>query len=238
MEQVQTMNKDPYAEGRPDKGVTIAPFRFKDGELQVLLVRRPSDAAVFKDMWALPGGFVDVRKFKNSEEAAQHYLQEKSGVGEVYMEQLRSYSGALIDPRRWSDVTAYIALDHDYSLKEGPQKVEWVEVKEAMTRPMAFNHSQILSDSVERLRAKAGYSHLPVYLLEEKFTLSGLQSAYETMLDSALDRSTFRSNLKRSQMTVMLEGEMTSGSGRPAQLFTFNKEFNEVFFPRSLAKYS
>ena len=52
--------------------------------LQILLVKRKSHPE--KDKWALPGGFVDFDE--GIDEGAIRKLKEKTGIDEVYLEQL------------------------------------------------------------------------------------------------------------------------------------------------------
>jgi hypothetical protein len=44
---------------------------------------------------------------------------------------------------------------------------------------LAFDHREILTAALERLRGKVEYTSLPAFLLPAEFTLSELQRAYE-----------------------------------------------------------
>jgi len=75
-------------------------------DLCVLLVKRGGHP--FKDRWALPGGFV--RPTESLEQAAIRELAEETGVENVYMEQLYTWSDLGRDPRTWVISCSYMAL--------------------------------------------------------------------------------------------------------------------------------
>ncbi|MEK4460693.1 NUDIX domain-containing protein [Paenibacillus sp. FSL H8-0315] len=75
-------------------------------ELRVLLIRR--GAHPFLGKWALPGGFV--RPNETTEQAAVRELCEETGVEDVYLEQLYTFSDIGRDPRTWVISCSYMAL--------------------------------------------------------------------------------------------------------------------------------
>ncbi|WP_020619117.1 NUDIX hydrolase [Paenibacillus daejeonensis] len=75
-------------------------------ELRVLLIQRGGHP--YLGAWALPGGFV--RPYETTEQAAQRELQEETGVDQVYLEQLYTFSDLGRDPRTWVMSCAYMAL--------------------------------------------------------------------------------------------------------------------------------
>ncbi|WP_059054089.1 NUDIX hydrolase [Paenibacillus senegalimassiliensis] len=74
--------------------------------LRVLLIQRGGHP--FLGKWALPGGFV--RPHETTEQAAARELREESGVDDVYLEQLYTFSEPGRDPRTWVMSCAYMAL--------------------------------------------------------------------------------------------------------------------------------
>src|SRR3954449_3684044 len=72
------------------------------GELRVLLTQRPDGEL------ALPGGFVGPTESPAA--TALRKLQEKAGVGEVYLEQLATFADPTRDPRGWIPSVAFVAL--------------------------------------------------------------------------------------------------------------------------------
>src|SRR5687767_212962 len=109
------MKKDPdrakLAFERPLVSVDVAIFSVLQGELRVLLARRPEgEAEPYPGRWSLPGGFVDVHRDASLQACALRKLKEKTGVASPYLEQLGSWGDAKRDPRGWSSTHAYFAL--------------------------------------------------------------------------------------------------------------------------------
>lgn len=63
--------------------------------LQVLLIKR--DQQPDKDMWCIPGGFI--RKDESLEEGAARKLKEKTGIEDMYLEQLYTFGDVERDKR-------------------------------------------------------------------------------------------------------------------------------------------
>jgi len=80
--------------------------KLPEKELRVLLIRRAGHPYLGK--WALPGGFV--RSNETTEQAAVRELQEETGVKDVYLEQLYTFSDVGRDPRTWVISCSYMAL--------------------------------------------------------------------------------------------------------------------------------
>src|SRR3982751_149501 len=92
-------------------------FTLLGRELCVLLARRLEDPQ--RGMFALPGGFVGTEE--SPEQTAERKLREKTGVGSVHLEQLRTYAEPKRDPRGWLPSIAYLALVRPEALPEvGP----------------------------------------------------------------------------------------------------------------------
>ena len=234
------MKKIPRMEApgfeRPLVTVDVAIFSAVDGQLRVLLVRRP-DAAdePFPGRWALPGGFVDVRLDANLKACALRKLKEKTGVSSPYLEQLGSWGDARRDPRGWSTTHAYFALipvPPEMDRTAGSTASEWVQADEACRRRLAFDHGDILAAAIERLRSKVEYTSLPAFLVPEPFTLPELQAVYEVVLGRDLDKSAFR---KRMLDAGFLEetGPTSGPSGRIAMGYRVRERAGPTVFPRT-----
>jgi ADP-ribose pyrophosphatase YjhB (NUDIX family) len=87
--------------------------KLPEKELRVLLIRRAGHPYLGK--WALPGGFV--RSNETTEQAAVRELCEETGVEDVYLEQLYTFSDIGRDPRTWVISCSYMALINSDTLE-------------------------------------------------------------------------------------------------------------------------
>ena len=227
---------------RPLTTVDVVIFTVLDGQLQVLLVRRPDGPdEPFPNAWALPGGFVDVRQDDSLEGCARRKLLDKTGVSSPYLEQLGSWGGKSRDPRGWSATHAYFALlpaDSVQLKQEEGKAAQWHPVNELPPgQPLAFDHAGILQAALERLRSKVEYTSLPAFLLPEPFTLPQLQKVYEIVLGRPVDKSGFRT---RALAAGFLDEQAASwmwlapaGDGLPPEGQGAAVYFPRPFSPRS-----
>ena len=215
------MNTKYEAYEQPGITVDLAIFTVNNNKLKVMLVRRAEDP--YKDFWSLPGGFI--KQGESLEEAANRVLNEKTGVKNVYMEQLYTFGDPARDPRSRVITVAYFALIPWAQLAQpASEKVAdlaWSHIDRVPK--LAFDHKMILDYAVKRLRAKASYSNIVYGLMPVQFRLSELQTMYEIIINDKLDKRNFR---KRMLSTGLLQetGEKDlTGAHRPAMLYQFKK---------------
>lgn len=205
----------------------------REGELSVLVVRRNS--APFKGAWGLPGGRVDKHECSDLDQALAQKLREKTGIENMFFEQVQTYGSIDMDPRGWSVTTSYLALADSDSLEfEDNDRQKWLEVKSVGKEcKLAFWHDQIVLDAVNRLKSKSLYTDLPVNLMPNKFTYQMLRSAFETVLGFKIARQGFT---KRMDDAAIFSdtGERERGSNRPAPLFRKKRRGGAHVFPRQL----
>lgn len=206
---------------RPSLSVDVVIFCLRERDLQVLLIRR--GMSPFKGKWAIPGGFV--HRDESLDDAARRELEEETGVREVYLEQLYTFGAPKRDPRGRVVTVAYFALVGDeVAARAGDDAAEvaWHSVSELPT--LAFDHADIVHYALQRLRYKLEYTAVGFELLPNEFTLSELQSAYQTVLGEQLDKRNFRRRIAEAEVLVETnryrEGE---GQGRPARLYRYKK---------------
>lgn len=210
-------------------------FTLHEGQLKVLLVKRGTFPS--KGRWALPGGFIDLKRDEDLEACALRKLREKTGVESPYLEQMKTVGNASRDPRGWSVTTVYFALIPHSDLSGSDQAVEeteWVAVDEVSKRHLAFDHEQLLDAALERLRSKVLYTLLPVHLLPEQFTLTELQRAYEIVMGKPLEKKAFRRRVLNAEVLIQREGGVPEGRGRPAALFSLKPGIREHYFSHQL----
>lgn len=216
----------PYTYEYPRPSVTVDCIIFgldESSKLKVLLIQRAKEP--FKDRWALPGGFVDMEE--TLEEAALRELEEETGVKDLFVEQLYTFGAPDRDPRGRVISVAYYALvnleEHPVEAASDARHVRWFELEHLPK--LAFDHQQIMTVAIKRLRAKVRYQPIGFELLPEQFTLTQLQKLYETILGvkEPLNKRNFRTRILR--MGVLREvGKQEGVAHRPAKLYTFDKE--------------
>ena len=89
---------------------------------------------------------------------------------------------------------------------------------------LAFDHAIIVRMAFERLRAKLSYQPIGFELLDTTFTFSDLETLYATLLDHPLDRRNFRKKFMALGLLKVTGKTRQQGSGRPAQLFRFDRK--------------
>jgi 8-oxo-dGTP diphosphatase len=219
---VDTNGRD-HGEDYPHPSVTVDViiFNLRDGDLQVLLVRRRNPP--FQNMWAIPGGFVHIEE--SLEAAALRELDEETGLRDVYLEQLYTFGDPDRDPRGRTITVTYFALVPGTAarLRAGDDAAEarWWSVYDLP--PLAFDHADILAYALQRLRYKLEYTAVGFELLPEPFTLSELQAAYEVILGETLDKRNFRRKII-SAGVIEETGGYRTGEGRPAKLYRFRHD--------------
>jgi 8-oxo-dGTP diphosphatase len=208
-----------YQYARAALTVDCVVFGFDDSELKVLLIERGLEP--FKGRWALPGGFV--RTEETLDEAALRELKEETGLTNVFLEQLYSFGSVNRDPRERVVSVAYYALvklaNSRAKAATDAADAQWFPV--SRTPKLAFDHAEILSTALARLKGKVRYQPIGFELLPARFTLAQLQHLYEAALETPLDKRNFRKKVISFGLLVPLD-EYTEGIGRPAQLFRFD----------------
>src|SRR3954470_7593540 len=151
-------------------------FTLLGGRLNVLLARRLEEPQ--RGMFALPGGFVGASE--SPEQTAERKLREKTGVGSVHLEQLRTYAGPGRDPRGWLPSIAYMALVPPETLPaDAPPEREasWWPVDSLPE--LALDHARIVQDGLWRLKARVAdkmwFMRVAGRLLGDEFTLGQAQ---------------------------------------------------------------
>lgn len=216
------MGKYTYHYPRPALTVDIVVFTLRENLLQVLLVQRANEP--FAGIWALPGGFV--RLDETLEAAAQRELEEETGVRETYLEQLYTYGNIDRDPRERVVSVAYFAIissDIPFRQEGGhdTSQAGWFPTNNLPS--LAFDHDEILAYAVRRLRYKLEYTAVGFELLPEEFTLTELQSTYETILGEKLDKRNFRRRILDAGV-IEPTANLRTGEGRPARLYHYRAD--------------
>jgi 8-oxo-dGTP diphosphatase len=187
-------------------------FSIRNERLEVLLVEREDRC------WWLPGG--GMAEDADLDTSALQQLERQTGVQGVYLEQLYTFGRPDRHPEQRLVSVAYYALVPDQQLhlrERRHERLRWFPVNHLPL--LALDHATIVALAHKRLAAKLAYSTIALQFMPERFTLSALQSVYETILGATLDKRNFR---KRVLAMGCLEatGELDRhGNHRPARLY-------------------
>lgn len=187
-----------------------------EGELSVLLIHRSGEPC--QGMWALPGG--QLREDETLSEAAARKLVEETGVHDVYLEQLYTFSG--LGGERASVAVAHFALVDAKRVRLRDEPVwepRWFSIRSLP--PLAFDNDSVIESAILRLRNKLEYTNVAYSLMPLEFTLSDLQSVYETIFRRRFDKRNFRRRMLSQDIIRPTGRTYSGGAHRPAELFEF-----------------
>jgi 8-oxo-dGTP diphosphatase len=213
-----------YSYEYPHPAVTVdcVVFGLDGDELKILLIRRKLDP--FKGAWALPGGFVKMDE--SLDVGAARELQEETGVTELYLEQLETFGDPDRDPRERVITVAYFAIvnlfDHKIRAASDAEEVGWFSAEDPPK--LAFDHPRILETALKRLQSKIRYKPLVFEFLPEKFTLRQVQSLYEAILCTNLDKRNFRKKIQATGLVIPLDEYEMDVSHRAARFYRFDRK--------------
>lgn len=215
------MSADSLSAPRFALTVDCVVFGLDEDDLKVLLVQRAAEPFVRR--WALPGGFVS--NSETTDDAALRVLEQKTGVRDVYLEQLYTFSAVERDPRQRVVSVAHYALVQLNQLEvraaTEASDTAWFSIDEATG--LAFDHDRILQVAYERVRAKVRYEPIGFELLPKKFTLTQLQRLYEIVLDTELDKRNFRKKILSMDLLRPLDEVEKGVARRAARLYSFDQ---------------
>ncbi|HTN89682.1 MAG TPA: NUDIX hydrolase, partial [Sorangium sp.] len=143
----------------------------------------------------------------------------------VFLEQLYTFGAPGRDPRERVVSVAYYALvklgDHRVKAATDAREAAWFSVDD--TPALAFDHEEIFSVALERLKGKVRYRPIGFELLPPKFTLSQLQRLYEQILERPLDKRNFRKKALGTGLLVELDEVEQDVAHRAARLYRFDR---------------
>ena len=198
-------------------------FGFDKGTLKVLLIE--SDLPQYKGQWSLLGDLL--RPEEDLDEASYRVLRERTGLTDMFLEQVKTFGSVGRHPSGRVITTAYLALVNikDHQLKTMDNALSWHAVADLKT--MAFDHKQILDACMQVLQRKIQEEPIIFNLLEKRFSLRDLQLLFEQILGIEFDRRNFRKKLFTTGLLTDV-GEMEKNvKHRPGKLYTFNQEAYE-----------
>lgn len=190
-------------------------FSYEEKQLKVLLIQ--SDLEEFKGMYSLLGDLVKPQE--DIEAAAYRVLRNRTGLEDVYLEQVYTFGNVSRHPSGRVITVAYYSLVNikNHKLKLTENGLHWHAVKDI--KQLAFDHQQILDTCLHRLREQVMEQPVIFNLLPPKFSLRELQDLYEAILGNTLDRRNFRKRITLKNWLVDLNQMEEDVPHRPGKLY-------------------
>lgn len=188
---------------------------YDEKQLKVLLIK--SDLKEFEALWSLLGDLV--MPDEDLESAPYRVLKARTGLADVYLEQVHTFGKVDRHPSGRVITTAYYSLINTKHHRFQPDENElhWHAVNEISN--MAFDHKLILDTCIRRLRNQVMEQPIVFNLLPEKFSLRELQDLYEAILGCELDRRNFRKRIMLKNWLVDLNEMEEDVPHRPGKLY-------------------
>lgn len=218
-------------------------FGLDSEKLNVLVVERKLNIdgghEVFSDL-TLAGNHI--YEDENLVEAASRILYDLTGLNNIYLEQFKTFASperlSKENDRKWLlhnnrnpdnrivSVGFFALLStRRITLEWKGRNVKWVPVDEV--GELGFDHNQILSEALIKMRNKLIHEPIGFELLPDKFTLTQLQKVYEIILDTTFDKRNFRKKVARMKYLIPLDEKQKGVPHKPARLYVFSRDVYE-----------
>ncbi len=198
--------------------VDLVILTVRDQQLCALVWRREAEPNAGR--WALAGGFIRLEEDLSA--AAARVLAQRAGLAgaPVHLEQLQTYGYPDRDPRQRVVSVAYLGIAPNLPAPTQAQ-MSWQPMGALTdTDGMAFDHTRILRDGVERARAKLEYTTLGAAFCPDDFSVAELRRVYEIVWGTPLDPRNFHRKVTGAERFLLpTEASTTRDGGRPARLY-------------------
>ena len=201
---------------RPSVAVDAALLTVMPDEdcLSVLQVHRAEGPGGDPPGWGLPGTFLHEGELLL--DAVQRCLREKAGVEGTRPRQLHVFDKPDRDDRGWVLSVAHMDVVRP-ELLDGRIKEKTRIVPADDLGILPYDHTEIIRQAVETVRASYELGPDPERLLTGPFTILQLRVMHESVVGRKFQRDTFR---RLMEPQLVGTGKTTAGTrGRPAELF-------------------
>ena len=195
-------------------------FGFDGAEIKLLLIKRALEPLL--GSWSLMGGFIEPEESMDA--AAVRVLKMLTGLDGVYLEQLHVFGNPDRDPIERTISVVYFALIDINTYKQQLNEsynAEWIALK---TLPeLIFDHKDMVELARQKLQYKAALHPILFELLPAKFTLPQLQSLYEGVYGTAIDKRNFSRKVLSTGLLIKQVEKDKKNSRRGAFYYKLNK---------------
>ena len=209
-----------YRHPHPAVAADCVVFGYDGNNIKVLLIQRGNYP--YKSLWAFPGGFMNLNE--TAEQAACRELKEETGLKNVTVRQLYTFTDLERDPRERVISIAYYALVRISEVKaaDDAKDARWFSLNEIPN--LAFDHDIILNKALTTLKERICFEPIVFELLPEIFKMSELQNVYENILGIKFDRRNFYKKMNKLEILTEVEGRAKDSSRRIPIFYHFNAE--------------
>lgn len=197
---------------------------YNEGELCLLLYPRSFEPS--KGAWSLMGGFV--QEEESSEKAAARVLKQTTGLDDIFMQQVETFSNPQRDTEARVISIAYYALvrmvEHNKTCVR-EHGAHWWPVTELPE--MIFDHGEMVKKALVKLQQEAGYRLIGSDLLADKFTLLQLRKLYEAIFLREFDPGNFRKKILSLNVLERLNEKNPTESKKGAYYYTCKNKQEE-----------
>jgi 8-oxo-dGTP diphosphatase len=202
-------------------------FGYHERELKILLIQRGADP--YEGLWALPGDLVYPDEDLDS--AATRVLKDLTSLSEIPIRQVRTFGKVGRHPLGRVITVAYLALVEPTDLtphaSSWAKETRWISLEQVPV--LAFDHSEILEESLKALKSLVLTEDMFSKVLPAKFTLTEFQAVFETILEKQFDKGNFRKKLVDFKFLKKLNESQKNVSHRPSLLYSFDqKKFQKM----------
>ena len=202
-------------------------FGFDGQTLKLLLIQRGFEPE--KGKWSLMGGFI--QPDESTDAAAIRILKSLTGLEGVYLEQLFTFGEPSRDPiERTLSITYFALIDiHKYEKQLSDEyHPEWFPLNKIPN--LIFDHKEMVKMAKEKLRYKAALHPLLFELLPQKFTLPQLQSLYESVYETELDKRNFSRKVLSTRLLIKQGDKDKASSKKGAYYYKLNNKYYKANF--------
>jgi 8-oxo-dGTP diphosphatase len=237
-DQVHPEENKPTGEGfLPGLAIDAVIFGFHQNQLKILLLEYRNTG-----LMALPGGFI--QKTENLNDAARRILSERTGLGDIYLEQFYVFGDLdRYDPTpmraimvakgltpvenhwllgRFVSVGYYALVDSTKAIPIPDSLSDscgWYDLTNLP--PLIQDHQGIVQKALDTLRTDLDRKLIGFNLLSETFTMADLQRVYETILAQKLHRSGFQRKMLGLGILERLDKQYSGGAHKAPYLYRF-----------------
>lgn len=195
-------------------------FGFDGVDMKVLLIQRANEP--YKNHWAFPGGFMNIDE--TVEECAKRELEEETGLKNVAVEQLHTFSEVNRDSRERIISVAHYALVRLSQVKGGDDasSAKWFALNQIPS--LAFDHDEMLKMAKNRLKERLHLEPMGIDLMPEAFSMNELQNLYEAIAEQKFDSKKFSDNMLNLGILSEVDSCQTKLCHAESRKYRFNAE--------------